>query len=155
MNNLNPDFQTSFTVAYYFEREQKFKFEMLDIDNTSGSSYDLIGEIEVSMGNLMGAPRQTWQANLTNKGKNCGQIVVRTQSMADASNLVTRFNPIWSNVNNNGGGCMGMCSTRQSYSCRVLKEVPGDNNRFVVAHTVPTRYNSAQARMPMQEVSLA
>ena len=60
MNNLNPDFQTSFTVAYYFEREQKFKFEFQDVDNNSGSSYDHIGEIIVSMGQLMGAPRQTF-----------------------------------------------------------------------------------------------
>mmetsp|Transcript_44463 Transcript_44463/g.58984 ORF Transcript_44463/g.58984 Transcript_44463/m.58984 type:complete len:111 (+) Transcript_44463:30-362(+) len=57
MNNLNPDFQTSFTVAYYFEREQKFKFEFIDVDNNSGSSYDMIGEVIVSMGALMGAPR--------------------------------------------------------------------------------------------------
>ena len=64
MNNLNPDFQTSFTVAYYFEREQKFKFEFQDVDNTSGSSYDHIGEIVVSMGQLMGAPRQTFQKEI-------------------------------------------------------------------------------------------
>ena len=31
-NNLNPDFTTSFTVAYFFEKVQKFKFVMLDID---------------------------------------------------------------------------------------------------------------------------
>lgn len=31
---------------------------MVDVDN--GSSYDLIGEVTVSMGSLMGANRQTW-----------------------------------------------------------------------------------------------
>jgi len=55
MNNLNPDFKTSFTVGYYFERVQKFKFLMLDVDN--GDNYDVIGEVEVTMGSLMGASR--------------------------------------------------------------------------------------------------
>ena len=62
-NNLNPDFKTSFTCAYYFEKIQHFKFVMVDVD--SGDNYDLIGEAEVTMGNLMGASRQTWQANLS------------------------------------------------------------------------------------------
>jgi len=53
MNNLNPDFQMSFTVAYFFERAQNFKFEMVDIDD--GNSFDLIGEVTVTMGSLMGA----------------------------------------------------------------------------------------------------
>jgi len=48
-----------------------------------------------------------------------------------------------------------MCNSPQYYVCHVMKEVPGDNNRFVIAHTVPGRFNSAQARMPLQQVSLA
>ena len=55
MNNLNPDFKTSFTVAYFFEKVQHFKFVMVDVDN--GDNFDLIGEVEVSMGSLMGASR--------------------------------------------------------------------------------------------------
>jgi len=93
MNNLNPDFTLSFTVAYYFERAQNFKFEMVDVDN--GSSYDVIGEVTVSMGSLMGAMRQTWTAELKHQGNNRGQIIVRTQSMSGASNFIARFDPIW------------------------------------------------------------
>ena len=59
-------------MAYYFEREQKFKFSMIDIDNDAGTEFDLIGEAEVTMGSLMGAARQTWQSQLMNKGKNAG-----------------------------------------------------------------------------------
>ena len=92
MNNLNPDFATSFTVAYFFERNQNFRFQMIDVDE--GSSYDTIGEVTVSMGSLMGAPRQTWTANLMHNGKSAGQIVVRTQSLGN-SNMVARFTPIW------------------------------------------------------------
>ena len=48
-----------------------------------------------------------------------------------------------------------MCSSRMNYVCHIMKEAPGDNNHFVVAYTVPNRYNSARALMPQQEVSLA
>ena len=65
-NNLNPDFQTSFNVSYFFEKVQHYKFMMVDVDN--GDSYDTIGEVEVTMGNLMGAKRQTWTANLAANG---------------------------------------------------------------------------------------
>ena len=36
-----------------------------------------------------------------------------------------------------------------------MKELPGETNRFVIAHKVPGRYNTSQVRMPMQEVRLA
>ena len=67
VNNLNPDFQTSFTVSYWFEREQRFKFEMVDTDGV-----ELIGEAEVTMGNMMGAVRQTWISNLMKQGRDSG-----------------------------------------------------------------------------------
>jgi len=76
-NNLNPDFATSFTVAYFFEKVQHFKFEMVDLDN--GDNYDVIGSVEVTMGNLMGAARQTWTGQLTANGSaNRGSLIVRT-----------------------------------------------------------------------------
>ena len=36
---------------------------MIDIDNNAGQG-DMIGEVEVKMGSLMGAKNQTWTANL-------------------------------------------------------------------------------------------
>ena len=68
--------------------------------------------------------------------------------------MVAKFTPVWTNVNNNAGGCLGMCNSRQFYVCRIMKEVPGDNNRFVVAHQVQGRFNSPSARMPNQQISL-
>ena len=71
-NQLNPDFVTSFTVAYYFERQQHVKFEMIDIDDSKGGG-DRIGEIECTMGQLMGAKRQIYTADLMHNGaKNRG-----------------------------------------------------------------------------------
>ena len=52
-------------------------FVMVDIDN--GESFDAIGEVETTMGSLMGAKRQTFTANLEHNGaQNRGQIIVRT-----------------------------------------------------------------------------
>jgi len=50
---LNPDFKTTFNVNYFFEKNQNFKFEVID-DDGSGD-YDLIGEIETSLGGIMGS----------------------------------------------------------------------------------------------------
>ena len=145
-NNLNPDFKTSFTVAYYFEKVQHFKFMMVDVDN--GQNYDTIGEVEVKMGSLMGAARQTWTGNLTLNGSNAnrGQLIVRTQAIQQ-SNLVAKWNLRWQNVQNTGGGCMGMCSERIFYRAQIMKEVPGSADRFATVVTVPGEFNTTDTRM--------
>ena len=58
---MNPDFRTLVTMNYYFEKMQKIKFHMIDGD---GESYETIGEVETSVGALMGAKAQTWSAPL-------------------------------------------------------------------------------------------
>ena len=65
-NSLNPDFKTAFTLAYFFEKIQSFKFVLIDGDG--GSDYDAIGEVEVTMGKLMGARKQIWTGDLTHNG---------------------------------------------------------------------------------------
>ena len=62
-DSLDPDFEQALTVAYYFEKLQKLKFDIID-DDGSGS-YDMIGSIETSMGALMGAKAQTFSEPLT------------------------------------------------------------------------------------------
>ena len=54
-------------MAYYFEKIQEFKILMIDGDG--GGDYDTIGEVEVTMGKLMGAKQQTWTSNLTYQGQ--------------------------------------------------------------------------------------
>ena len=61
-NELNPDFKNSFQVAYFFEKVQNFKFVFIDGDGAG--DYDTIGEIEVTMGKLMGAKKQLFTDNL-------------------------------------------------------------------------------------------
>ena len=54
-NNLNPDFTARITLNYFFERAQKLKFEMIDGDCSHTGDFDLIGSVETTMGNIMGA----------------------------------------------------------------------------------------------------
>ena len=66
-NQLNPDFTTSFQVAYFFEKEQQFKFIMIDGDGDG--DYDTIGEVSTTMGRMMGALKQTFTADLKKDGQ--------------------------------------------------------------------------------------
>ena len=52
-NNLNPDFTTKITLNYYFEKAQRLKFEMIDGDGAG--EFDMIGSVETTVGNIMGA----------------------------------------------------------------------------------------------------
>jgi len=53
---------------------------MIDGDGTG--DYDTIGEVVVTMGNLMGASKQMWTGNLEwEYNMNRGQIIVRTEAV--------------------------------------------------------------------------
>ena len=68
-DNLNPDFQTFFTTEYVFEKHQKVRFEVYDVDV---ASRDQQGYIETTIGMIMGARNQTFEADLkhdTSKGR--------------------------------------------------------------------------------------
>jgi hypothetical protein len=58
-NNLNPDFATKITVNYFFERIQRLKFKFMDDDSENGTNDDKMGEIESTLGAIMGAKQQT------------------------------------------------------------------------------------------------
>ena len=52
-NNLNPDFEKSFMIYYYFERHQQLKFKVLDDDG--GNTYNMIGCCETTLGKILSA----------------------------------------------------------------------------------------------------
>lgn len=65
LNNLNPDFTKTFTIDYYFEKEQWMKFEVYDVDNTS---LEHIGNSEATIAKIMTSTKQTFIANLNLPG---------------------------------------------------------------------------------------
>ena len=52
-DNLNPVFENSFYVDYYFEKHQPIRFEVHD-DDGNGKG-EIIGAAETNIGNIMGA----------------------------------------------------------------------------------------------------
>ena len=54
-DNLNPDFQTSITIPYFFEKKQELRLEMIDDDGKG--TFDLIGNVETTMGTILGAKK--------------------------------------------------------------------------------------------------
>ena len=55
-DSLNPDFKKAFTLNYSFEKLQKLRFLVLDVDVTESEE---IGYIETTMGKIMGSKNQT------------------------------------------------------------------------------------------------
>ena len=85
-NSLNPIFVTSFELSFYFERNQKIRFEVFDIDI---SSKEFIGSIETSMAKIMGSSLQSFNSEITNKeGKSKGKITVKLEQVSSTNDIV-------------------------------------------------------------------
>lgn len=84
-DNLNPDFQTSFYINYYFEKNQPLKFEVIDDDGNGKAQ--LIGTSETTLGTIMGSRGQTFISDLHKSGndKSRGKLIVRADSVKDSS----------------------------------------------------------------------
>ena len=68
-----------------------------------------------------------WTGNLAHQGKAGGQIIVRSEAI-QASNEAIKFRMSTRQLNNAGGGCMGMCQEPRRYKIAIQKMVPGTNN---------------------------
>lgn len=88
VNSLNPDFKTSMTLNYFFEKVQNLKFEIVD-DDGSGS-YDVIGTLETTMGKIMGSRGQTFESALSHNGStaNRGTLIVRAETINESNKWV-------------------------------------------------------------------
>lgn len=77
-NNLNPDFVQHFEIDYYFEKEQRLKVEVFDVDVTT---LEHVGNFETTLGAIMGSLNTTLTGDLTlpkkKKKKSRGKIILR------------------------------------------------------------------------------
>uniref|UniRef100_A0A8R1I0M1 Nicotinic receptor-associated protein 1 n=1 Tax=Caenorhabditis japonica TaxID=281687 RepID=A0A8R1I0M1_CAEJA len=71
MNNLNPQFQTTFLLPYYFEETQLLRFEIYDADNPNIGSdlsrHDFLGRYECVLAQIVSY--STLKAHLGKKGQ--------------------------------------------------------------------------------------
>lgn len=90
MDTLNPDFTTSFNIDFIFERVQRFKLEVRDADNTSGTEFEHVGSCEFELGQLVGSRENLLFLDLATPQKgNRGKCVVRCEAKSKTiENLV-------------------------------------------------------------------
>jgi len=78
-DNLNPNFHKTFLVDFIFETHQHIKFEIIDIDGPT--HFEMIGNVETTVGTIMGARKQTFIADIKHKEKVTGKLIVRAEKV--------------------------------------------------------------------------
>lgn len=102
-NNLNPDFVTHFEMDYYFEKEQRIKIEVYDVDITE---LEHIGNFETTLGAIMGSMNTTQMGELylpkKKTKKSRGKIILRAEKVSTSNDLI-KFSVNISNLKSNKG----------------------------------------------------
>lgn len=103
LNNLNPDFVKTFTLDYFFEKEQWIKFEVYDVDT---NELEHIGNCETTIAKIMSSKGQSFLSDLTlpNKTASRGKIIVRADSVAQSNHEIS-FS-MKANITRRMGGCL-------------------------------------------------
>jgi len=112
-DQLNPNFDTPITMDYCFEKTQKLKFVMEDVDSKTSS--EEIGVVETTLGAIMGKRAQTFESELLHQQqKNRGTIIIRAESL-NQSNKTVRMQFSWNNCGNVRKGCCGETVARVQF----------------------------------------
>lgn len=83
-NNPNPDFKAVVTLDYFFEERQTLRFHAVDVDSSSKdmSAHDLIGTLDVTLGDIITAPNGCFQVQLPNPAfKRFASIIIRSEEV--------------------------------------------------------------------------
>ncbi|XP_074644535.1 copine-8-like isoform X2 [Tubulanus polymorphus] len=89
-DNLNPDFVKKFVLNYFFEEQQRLKFELYDVDSKSHdlSKHDFLGSMECTLGEIVTTNRL--QQPLKGPKVNSGSIVsVRAEELGTCKEQIT------------------------------------------------------------------
>jgi len=124
-DNLNPDFQNSINVRYFFEKHQVLRFDVLDDDGKN--AFETVGYAQMSMGDIMGSRAQTKVVDLkSNDGNiNRGRIIIRAESLK-SSNIECHWRLQGENLANKAG--LPCCPTLNSVHFNI--ERSGANNQW-------------------------
>lgn len=90
-NNLNPDFAKCVKVDYYFEEQQKLKFDVYDSDSSSEklAEHDFLGRTVCSLGSIMGESCGRFERDLESQhGKSgVGKIIIAAEEMSQCKDI--------------------------------------------------------------------
>ena len=127
-------------MTYFFERKQLLKF--LFIDGDGDGDYDTIGEMEVTLGKILGAKGQAHKGKLSFNGSDDrGKVQVRAE-VQNAKDEFAKWRLRWTDIKNLSAGCLGFCRKPVSYRCEIMKDVSG-TGKFVSAVKIPQVMNDS------------
>lgn len=87
-DNLNPDFKKSIIVDFVFEKKQPLRLQVWDKDDDGKD--DVIGTVDTTVGDIMGAKKQVLELNLTLKGnKSTGKLIIKGDKIGGTRNEVS------------------------------------------------------------------
>ena len=99
-DNLNPKWITKVIIDFHFEQNEKFKVEVYDSDNdkqqvSNLGSHDFIGELQLTMHEVVTSRDQLLNKALVNKNKSKpGNIIIQAEEVsATANSEMVIFNP--------------------------------------------------------------
>jgi len=129
-------------------------FKVMDGDDMTDD--DLIGQLETTMGDIMGARGQCLAKDLKRTASDTdkrGQIIVRGEGVQE-SNLAVNMKLDWANLNNVAGGCMGMCPETMSTKIKIERNVGGTYKKVWEGKYTSTegRNNATISKMGITEL---
>jgi hypothetical protein len=90
-NNLNPEWVKSFRVMYVFEKRQRLRFRVFDVDSELGelSDQDFIGQVEIDLREILGRVGATeLELRAPGADESRGTFVVVAEEVRDSASLV-------------------------------------------------------------------
>jgi len=95
-NSHSPDFKKRIVMDYFFEVNQELQFKVFDADSTSKdlNDHDFIGEVTLSLAEIVSSPFGKLKINIHNAGKpvrgatGLTELVLRVEELSENKDLV-------------------------------------------------------------------
>ena len=89
-DELNPSFQKAITLFFKFEKKQRVKFVVIDMDNEKIDKFDVLGSVETTLSKVVGGWQNPFVKELLNHDrKKNGTLVVHYEKVQEINEMWT------------------------------------------------------------------